>query len=165
MALSHIAATIQADSLANFFRVKRPDLGLTQSVIMSILQGTAAPASSPSAPGPRRPAPAPASSPDSPALIIAAAWILADHLAQHRGRWKTFGMLPEVITHLQEAADTLARPALAHWPTETAAGEATGATVATCPAHPWAPAKYCSPCYSEIKAGQRPATAYGAETY
>lgn len=163
MALTHKAATIQADSLANFFRVKRPDLGLTQSVIMSILQGTTAPASSGSSPGPRRPAPGPASSSSSPALTIAAAWILADHLAQHRGRWKTFGMLPEVITHLQEAADTLARPALAPWPTETAA--ATGATVATCPAHPWAPAKYCSPCYSEIKAGQRPATAYGAETY
>lgn len=149
MALTHKAATIQADSLANFFRAKRPDLGLTQSVIMSILQGTTAQASSGS----------------SPALTIAAAWLLADHLAQHRGRWKTFGMLPEVITHLQETADTLARPALAHWPTKTAAGETTGATVTTCPAHSWAPAQNCGPCYSEIKAGQRPATAYGATTY
>lgn len=148
MTLSNVAATIQADSLANFFRAKRPDLKLTPQIIKPILQNTGTPSTAQT----------------SPALVIAAAWVLAEHLAEHRGRWATFGKLPEVIEHMTNTSADLARPGLANWSQNTPNTSSTE-TPAPCPAHPWAPARNCSPCYSEIKAGERPADAYGAKTY
>lgn len=153
MPMSNTTAAIQASNLETFFRIKRPDLQLTQSTITQQLQAITT-----ALPSDKNPTPA------TDALTLAAAWLLADHLARHRTPWQNFTQLPEALEHLSN--QPIAPPAALATASTTQGDsiEPQGATSGPCPAHPWQPLTHCSACYSEIKAGHRPRSAYGVRT-
>ncbi|MFJ3032449.1 hypothetical protein ACIP5Z_09890 [Rothia terrae] len=129
MSLTQKALHIQASCLNSFFTARRPDLNLNQNIIASAIQST----------------------PGRDAEVIAAAWSLADQLAQRTGDYQTFGKLPEFI--LQQ-------------PQQAAAGEtsAPAGSFEPCPAHPWDYLTNCKACHGEIKAGDRRKEDYGQPT-
>lgn len=150
--MSNTTAAIQASNLETFFRIKRPDLKLTQTIITQQLQAITT-----ALPTDKSPAPA------TDALTIAAAWLLADHLARHRTPWHSFDQLPQTLEHLTTQP---VAPPTALATASTCQGnpiEAQGGSAGPCPAHPWQPLARCIACYSEIKAGHRPTDAYGVK--
>lgn len=152
MPMSNTTAAIQASNLETFFRIKRPDLNLTQTTIAQQLQ-----AITPALPTDKNPTPA------TDALTIAAAWLLADHLARRRTPWHSFDQLPHTLEHL--TTQPIAPPAALATASTTQGDslEAQGGSAGPCPAHPWQPLARCAACYSEIKAGHRHPDAYGVK--
>lgn len=128
-------ADMLAPPLASFLAHHRPDLKITHAVIASELTRATTPM----------------------AVTMQGAWKLAGALAAGTGLHKTFAGLADVAGALL-LADQPPTPPASQPPAPATSPE-------PCPAHFWAPANNCGACWSEIKTGHRPASAYGARTW
>lgn len=88
--------------------------------------------------------------------VIAAAWTTVYKI--RAGVYQSFAMLAGEVAALVSAGSTPPSPPAARPPAPATSPE-------PCPAHFWAPANNCGACWSEIKTGHRPASAYGLKTW